>query len=180
MSHLAIYKDDNPEQVIFASSSGIEISEKLETLGVRFERWVANKSLDGDILLAYANDIERLKSEYGYQSVDVVSLKPDNEQKTALRQKFLAEHTHSENEVRFFVAGSGMFYLHIENNIYMLLCEVGDLISVPANARHWFDMGENPDFTCIRLFTSKDGWAADYTGDNIAEKFPKFEQKEAA
>ncbi len=181
MSSLSIYNDSNPEAVIFETTQYSVISEKLGVLGVCFERWETKVlSNDDDMLLAYASDIERLKSENGYQSEDVVSLKPDNEKKSELRNKFLSEHTHSEDEVRFFVEGSGMFYLHVENKIYMVLCEAGDLISVPANAKHWFDMGESPGFTCIRLFTSKDGWAADYTGDNIADTFPKFEIEEKA
>ena len=174
MGNLTIYQDNNPKQPIFETADGATISEQLDMIGVRFERWKTNVPPDSDILQAYAADIERLKSEYGYQSVDVVSLKPDHEKKSELRNKFLSEHTHSEDEVRFFVAGSGMFYLRVNGKVYMVLCESGDLISVPANANHWFDMGENPDFTCIRLFTSKDGWVANYTGDDIADNFPKF------
>jgi len=47
---------------------------------------------------------------------------------------------------------------------------------VPANTTHWFDMGENPHFTCIRLFTTADGWVADFTGSDIATKFPTLDQ----
>ena len=37
---------------------------------------------------------------------------------------------------------------------------------------HWFDMGENPDFKCIRLFTTENGWVGDFTGSEIATRFP--------
>ncbi len=40
-------------------------------------------------------------SPKGYQSWDVISLRADNPQKEALREKFLNEHTHGEDEVRF-------------------------------------------------------------------------------
>ncbi len=56
-----------------------------------------------------------------------------------------------------------------------MLCEEGDLISVPAGTRHWFDMGPNPRFTAIRLFTNADGWIANFTGDTIADRFPRHE-----
>ena len=36
---------------------------------------------------------------------------------TAARSKFLAEHRHAEDEVRFFVAGRGCFYLHLEPEV---------------------------------------------------------------
>jgi 1,2-dihydroxy-3-keto-5-methylthiopentene dioxygenase len=106
----------------------------------------------------------------------VVSLQPDHPQKTAFREKFLAEHIHEDFEVRFFVDGKGLFYLHIGDKVYAVLCERGDLISVPANTTHWFDMGENPCFKCIRLFTIPEGWVATFTGSDIAASFPTFDQ----
>ena len=74
-----------------------------------------------------------------------------------------------------FVDGAGLFTLHVEDRVYEVLCERGDLISVPAGTRHWFDMGPNPSFCAVRLFTSPDGWAADFTGEDIAERFPRLE-----
>ena len=68
-----------------------------------------------------------------------------------------------------------MFYLHIESKVFAVLCEQGDLISVPANTTHWFDMGGAPNFTAIRLFTNPEGWIANYTGDAIASQFPKYD-----
>ena len=52
---------------------------------------------------------------------------------------------------------------------------VGDLISVPAGTKHWFDMGIDPEFTAIRLFTNSEGWVAEFTGDMIAQRFPKLD-----
>jgi 1,2-dihydroxy-3-keto-5-methylthiopentene dioxygenase len=109
----------------------------------------------------------------GFQSVDVISLTPEHPDKDVLRQKFLNEHTHSDDEVRFFVEGEGLFYLHFDSAVYGVLCEKGDLISVPANTKHWFDMGPMPCFKCIRLFTSPDGWVANATGDDIADSYPR-------
>ena len=128
------------------------------------------------ILTAYADSIDKLKQQYGFQSVDVIKLKPDHPEKDAFRHKFLAEHIHGDFEVRFFVEGCGLFYLHVDDNVYAVLCEQGDLISVPANTKHWFDMGEAPRFTCIRLFTTPDGWVADFTGSEIAKTFPTLDQ----
>jgi 1,2-dihydroxy-3-keto-5-methylthiopentene dioxygenase len=105
----------------------------------------------------------------------VVSLTADNPHKTAFREKFLNEHTHSEDEVRFFVDGKGLFSLHIENQVFEVLCTRSDLISVPANTRHWFDMGENPNFIAIRFFNNPEGWVANFTGSDIASKFSRLE-----
>jgi 1,2-dihydroxy-3-keto-5-methylthiopentene dioxygenase len=113
-------------------------------------------------------------AQKGYQAVDVISLAPDHPQKDALRQKFLNEHRHSEDEVRFFVAGQGLFSLHLDDRVYEVLCEKGDLIGVPDNTRHWFDMGPNPNFVAIRIFTNPAGWVADFTGSDIAQQFPRL------
>ena len=91
------------------------------------------------------------------------------------REKFLAEHTHSEDEVRFFVEGRGAFYLRLDGNVHVVVCERGDLLGVPAGTRHWFDMGTNPEFTALRFFRDPEGWVGHFTGDDIATRFPTFD-----
>lgn len=180
MSALTVYAENQPgsgETVTDFSS----IQDKLNSIGVQFERWTANCELAPDadqeaIIAAYRNSIEQLKQQYGFQSVDVVGLNPDHPDKEAFRQKFLAEHVHDDFEVRFFIEGRGLFYLHVNGKIYAVLCEKGDLISVPAHTTHWFDMGERPSFKCIRLFTTPEGWVASFTGSEIAKSFPTFDQ----
>ena len=180
MSALTVFADKDSSSVLVNSNDQAAIADELEKIGVRFEQWQASAPIDGastqdDVLLAYKEDIDRLSTEYGYQSADVVSLTADNPAKDEMRKKFLDEHTHSEDEVRFFVRGNGVFYLHVQEKVYAVFCEQGDLISVPANTTHWFDMGANPNFTAIRLFTNPDGWVANFTGDPIASNFPKYE-----
>jgi len=180
MSELKIYADDDAGKATVCSDDHAEIAALLSAKGVRFERWattadvVAGDSQD-EIIAAYRNDIDRLIAADGYQTVDVVSLTADHPEKEALRSKFLAEHTHSEDEVRFFVDGQGLFALHVEAAVYEVLCEKGDLISVPANTPHWFDMGPNPHFVAIRLFNNPDGWVARFSGSKIAERFSRLE-----
>lgn len=179
MSELKIYAD-NDAQVAETHTDYAVISGLLQAQGVRFERWEAAAPLAADatadeVIAAYHTDIERLMQENGFQSVDVISLTPAHPDKAMLRQKFLNEHTHSEYEVRFFVDGQGLFYLHLGDKVYTVLCEKGDLISVPAGATHWFDMGANPRFKAIRLFTNPEGWVANFTGSDIAGRFPLLE-----
>jgi 1,2-dihydroxy-3-keto-5-methylthiopentene dioxygenase len=180
MSTLTIYKDDRSGQAQTIRDHAA-IAGKLQEVGVQFERWQANQPLAQDadqaaVLSAYQEAIDRLNKQYGFKSIDVVSLQPDNPKKDEFRQKFLAEHTHADFEVRFFVDGSGLFYLHIQDKVYMVLCEKGDLISVPANTTHWFDMGDKPYFKCIRFFTTPEGWVGNFTGSEIAKSFPSYDQ----
>ena len=179
MSQLTIYSDTDTT-VLETRSDGAAIAARLDQAGVLFERWATPHALADDadqdaILSAYANSVQRLKDLYSFQSADVISLKPDHPDKDALRAKFLDEHTHSEYEVRFFVRGKGVFYIHKDSKVFTVLCEQGDLISVPANTTHWFDMGPAPDFTCIRLFTTPEGWVANFTGNPIAQNYPRFD-----
>lgn len=177
MSGLTIFTDTQPTQVLWQSSDGQEIQQQLAQVGVRFERWHAECELGENpepavVIAAYQHEISRLVAEKGYQCWDVMSMHPTHPQREVLREKFLAEHTHAEDEVRFFVEGMGLFCLHLEGRIFQVLCERNDLISVPANTRHWFDMGSAPHFTAIRLFDNPSGWIAHFTGDNIAEAYP--------
>ena len=180
MSQLRIFAHDSPDTVILETVEQAEIARELGDAGVRFERWEANARLapgeaQDKILEAYAAEIERLKHEEGYQAVDVVSMWPDHPEREAARRKFLDEHTHAEDEVRFFVRGKGLFSLHIGDRVFEVLCERGDLIGVPANTAHWFDMGPKPEFTAIRIFNNPEGWVAHFTGSDIAGRFDRLE-----
>lgn len=179
MSALTVF-DETGNKTDDTVTDVARIASELESIGVQFERWEANQPLADDadqeaVLAAYQTWIERLNERYGFQSIDVVSLNPGHPDKAAMRQKFLAEHTHSDFEVRFFVDGKGLFYLHVNAKVYVVLCEQGDLISVPADTTHWFDMGANPDFTCIRFFTAPDGWVGEFSGSDIATRFVDFD-----
>ncbi len=184
MTALTVYPD-NQAKLGETTTDFAAIKTRLNAIGVQFERWTANCEFAADadqdaVLAAYSESVDRLKQQYNFQSVDVASLNPDHPEKAEFRQKFLAEHIHADFEVRFFVEGRGLFSLHVGYKIYAVLCEQGDLISVPANTPHWFDMGAYPSFKCIRLFTTVDGWVADFTGSDIAKSFPTLDQYVAA
>lgn len=177
MSGLTIFSDNDAETPLWQSRDAEEIRAQLNAQGVRFERWEADRDLGAapdaqSVIAAYQHAIDRLVQEKGYQSWDVISIRPDNPQKEAMRGKFLNEHTHGEDEVRFFVEGAGLFCLHIGDKVYQVLCEKNDLISVPAGTPHWFDMGSQPCFTAIRIFDNPEGWIAQFTGNDIAGAYP--------
>ncbi|MEP7184200.1 MAG: acireductone dioxygenase [Rhodanobacter sp.] len=179
MSRLRIFDESRPQSPLAVLDEHVSIAEALSKIGVRFEQWEASQPIEPgasqeQVITAYRGDIDRLMADKGYQAVDVISLTPDHPDRTTLREKFLSEHTHSEDEVRFFVAGSGQFTLHVDGKVYDILCEQGDLIGVPDGTRHWFDMSESPYFVAIRLFTNKDGWVANFTGDTVAGRFPRM------
>lgn len=182
MSRLRIFEEAEPAAPVFVSSEQAAIADALRTIGVRFEQWQATQPIapgapPDAVLQAYRRDVDRLIAENGFRTVDVVSIAPDHPDREAMRRKFLDEHFHQEDEVRFFVAGAGLFTLHVADKVYEILCEAGDLIGVPDGATHWFDMGEAPYFVAIRFFTEPDGWVGHFTGSDIAQRFPRYESE---
>ncbi len=184
MSRLRIFQHDDPARPLSVTEDRAGIAQGLQPIGVRFEQWQAAQPVrpgasPEEVMAAYRADIDRIVAENGFRTVDVVSIAPDNPNREVMRAKFLDEHFHKEDEVRFFVAGSGLFSLHVDDKVYEVRCEQGDLIGVPDSTTHWFDMGPEPSFVAIRFFTEPDGWVGHFTGTDIAQRFPRYQPGEA-
>ncbi|MGO3005394.1 MAG: cupin, partial [Halomonas sp.] len=113
MSQLKVFADQNPNDALVDTCDGEQIKAELNRVNVLFERWatpgeIASDATQDDILALYQDDIKRLKAQGGYQTVDVLHMVPTHPEKDAMRQKFLNEHRHHEDEVRFFVKGQGL------------------------------------------------------------------------
>jgi 1,2-dihydroxy-3-keto-5-methylthiopentene dioxygenase len=180
MTSLTLYDDRPPHGARETIGDRAAIVAALTPTGVTLEHWSADAPLpdtpqDADIFATYAEQVETLMLRGNYQSRDVVRLTPDHPQRAEMRAKFLAEHVHDDDEVRFFVEGGGLFYIRHAGTVHALECRAGDLIVLPAGTVHWFDTGERPLFTAIRLFTTPDGWVARFTGDEIAKAIPLYE-----
>jgi 1,2-dihydroxy-3-keto-5-methylthiopentene dioxygenase len=160
MTVLTMFDEEGGERL--RTEDAAEIARLLGGIGVRFER-------------RQAEGLEAALREEGYTTIDTVSVTPDHPDRETMRGKFLSEHRHAEDEVRFFIDGSGLFTLREQGHVYAVLCTAGDLISVPAGMRHWFDMGPQPSFTAMRFFRTPEGWVGDFTGDPIADRFPRLE-----
>lgn len=158
-------------------SDPAEIKKYLNERGVFFDQWEANCELrkeatQEEVLSAYQHVLEPYMNANGYRTSDVINIYPGIENYDAIRAKFLSEHTHSEDEVRFFVEGEGLFWFNLEgSDVFNVRCQAGDLISVPEGCKHWFDAGEVPNVKAIRIFIDMSGWVPNYTGSGIEEKF---------
>ena len=159
MSVLKVYSEVDP--------NSLEVFESFED--------IKDDSTQDEVLKSYEVEVYNLMKNKGFLTADVISLNPSVESHPELRKKFLNEHTHSEDEARFFIDGQGLFCIHENSKVYAMLCTKEDLINVPAGTKHWFDMGPNPFFKCIRMFTNKEGWVAQFTGSTIADNFPRLE-----
>ena len=166
----------------YVSTHEEEIRTYLNTRGIIFERWAAQAELSrdasqDDVLAAYDHALGPYMKKHGYQTADVIRVHPELSNLDAIRGKFLDEHTHSEDEVRFFVEGKGAFWFNLdtgpEQPVFCLVCEAGDFISVPAGVKHWFDMGAQPLVTAIRVFSNQEGWVPSYTHSGISQRYNK-------
>ena len=186
VSRLSIFPDHPPDvgstfsEPVLVSDDPQTIQQELHGRGIGFERWPVRSSVpqgadQATVLQAFSADVKRVMTEAGHASVDVLRVTPSHPDRTSLRRRFLGEHTHAEDEVRFFVEGRGLFCLHIGREVLAVLCEQDDLIHIPAGTRHWFDMGEQPQFCVLRFHGTNAEWLATFTGDPIAERFPTLE-----
>jgi 1,2-dihydroxy-3-keto-5-methylthiopentene dioxygenase len=185
MSLLTVWNETDPTTTLLQTTKPSEIAAELKTLGVSFDQWpvidLPQDAAQDDLLAAYGAEVEKISTEQGYIKVDVVRLHNSGQSDwreiaDGARAKFLNEHKHDDDEVRFFVEGAGVFYLHLNGKVYAVLCEAGDLMSVPEGTTHWFDMGTEPSFAAIRFFHDDDGWIGDFTGSDISSKFADFDQ----
>ena len=152
-----------------------EIREFLKPFSISYEKWdvegrVGPEATNEEILDAYAPEIERLKEQGGFVTADVINVTPETPGLEDMLAKFNKEHTHSEDEVRFTIKGSGLFHIHPDNApVFSIQVESGDLISVPTGTQHWFDLCDDRTIRCIRLFENTSGWTPHYV-DNPVHK----------
>jgi 1,2-dihydroxy-3-keto-5-methylthiopentene dioxygenase len=154
-----------------------EIASVLASHGIDYERWTPAHSVSEtapaeEILQAYSREIETLKARGGYVSADVIDVTPSTPGIEEMLAKFNREHWHEEDEVRFIIAGHGLFHIHAKTGAVLAIeVEAGDLIRVPRGTLHWFNLCADRSIRAIRLFQDTAGWAPHYTDSGVDEKF---------
>jgi 1,2-dihydroxy-3-keto-5-methylthiopentene dioxygenase len=153
------------------------IAAFLATYGIDFERVPERAGAPADapvdvILAAYSDKIDALKARGGYVTADVIDVKPETPGLDAMLARFSAEHWHDEDEVRYIVAGRGVFHIHPPAaNVFAIEVEAGDLIRVPRGTHHWFDLCADRRIRAIRLFQDPSGWTPHYTQSGSDQQF---------
>src|SRR5882724_3563895 len=145
--------------------------------GIDYERWTPNANVEDGasadaILAAYAGKIDELKAKGGYVTADVIDVKPETPGLEAMLAKFSSEHWHDEDEVRFIIAGHGLFHIHAKAGpVIAIEVEAGDLIRVPRGTWHWFNLCADRRIRAIRLFQDMAGWTPIYTESGVDQGF---------
>ena len=154
-----------------------EIVRYLAGSGIEYDHWASDYEVPADappeeILRAYAKEIDAMKARGGYVTADVIDVNPRTPGLEAMLAKFNQEHWHSENEVRFIVAGRGLFHIHPKDDAVIAIeVEAGDLISIPRGTWHWFDLCSDRRIRAIRLFQDTAGWTPHYTSSGVDQNF---------
>lgn len=140
--------DDAPGEAITA--------ERLNSEGVLYQALPLEAG-------GYQPALDALKTEAGYIEQDQVELLPDNPKLDEICAKFIDEHLHDDDEVRFVLEGAGVFDIRSSDDRWMrVTVEAGDLIVVPAGRYHRFFLTDAKHIRCVRLFKDASGWVPTY------------------
>ena len=154
-----------------------EVRDYLAGMGIDYERWESPAHLPSDasaeqVLSAYGEQVEKLKRLGGYVTADVIDVNADTPGLDTMLAKFNIEHRHDEDEVRYIVAGRGLFHIHPQKGpVVAIEVEAGDLIRVPRGTLHWFDLCGDRRIRAIRLFQDKAGWTPHYTSSGVDRNY---------
>jgi 1,2-dihydroxy-3-keto-5-methylthiopentene dioxygenase len=163
---------DNNERIENQS----EVEAYLNSQEVIYEKWDIEKLPQNlrenytltdeekeEVLQTFQSEINDISERRGYVTSDVISLSDATPNLDELLKNFLAEHHHTDDEVRFIVSGHGIFAIEGPNGRFFdVELEPGDLISVPENYRHYFTLQEDRKVVAVRIFKSKEGWVPIY------------------
>jgi 1,2-dihydroxy-3-keto-5-methylthiopentene dioxygenase len=152
-----------------------EIRASLAQLGIDYESWsldrVPAEATAEQVLEAYGDEIDAMKQRGGYVTADVIDVNPATPNLEAMLARFDKEHTHSEDEVRFILAGRGVFFLHIGEKVVSVEVGPGDMLRVPRGTTHWFTLCEDRRIRAIRWFQDTTGWTPHYTDSGVDQGY---------
>ena len=132
---------------------------------------VAEDCSGKEVLAAYRVEIDEMKQRGGYVTADVMDVNAQTPNLEAMLARFDKEHTHSEDEVRFILAGRGIFFLVLDESVVSVEVHPGDMLRVPRGTRHWFTLCEDRRIRAIRWFQDTTGWTPHYTGSGIDQGY---------
>lgn len=155
------------------------IQARLGKLGITLKRWPApedsraralldqqalNDAEKEDLLKSVDNRFEELKRDKGYATRDMVVIHEAIPGLADMLAKFDKIHLHTDDEVRYILAGKGYFgFVEPDGKQFLLEVAAGDYINVPANAEHWFEMKDSKRIKAVRYFIDTKGWTPVYT-----------------
>nr|WP_256837197.1 acireductone dioxygenase [Pseudomonas oleovorans] len=177
MSSLAVYQHTSPELPNKILNHADDIASTLAAAGIDYRQVELPAALRPGCELAefdaaYGLWLQAFMGKEGYVQQELFNLQRNHPQKLELRARHLDEQSQSTASAWLFLGGFAQLSLHLDDHVYMLQGEKGDLLSLPAGTRYWFDLGEEPHALVVRLSASED--APVRTDDDIASRFARL------
>ncbi|MGB3754897.1 MAG: cupin domain-containing protein [Rivularia sp. (in: cyanobacteria)] len=111
---------------------------------------------------------QELATTAGYRERDLIVLHSSVPKLDAMLSKFDRTHTHADPEVRYIIAGEGIFgFVRPDGSQVELRVQPEDYINVPSGVEHWFYLTSSRQIKAVRYFTNTEGWVPDYTNTQI-------------
>lgn len=152
----AWYMDDSDENQRLHHHRSPEEYVSLDRLA---ELGVLSWRLDAD---NYENDdkLKTIREDRGYSYTDIIEVCPEKlpnyEEKI---KSFFEEHLHTDEEIRYCLAGSGYFDVRDCNESWIRVwLKKGGLIVLPAGIYHRFTLDSNNYIKAMRLFVGEPVW----------------------
>ncbi|MFD2471919.1 cupin [Amycolatopsis silviterrae] len=165
MTLLTVWPDDQPRHVLLRTEDTGAIVAELARIGAGFARWPVDGGglAEAELLARYQERVDARIAGPGYHAVDVLVGEPG-----------LVERSANGAEDRFFAQGSAVWYLHAGREVHAVLCEPGDVLTIPAHVRHWHDGGARPDHVTIRVRHPAEAARGALPGAVEPGAFPRF------
>jgi 1,2-dihydroxy-3-keto-5-methylthiopentene dioxygenase len=160
----------------------VDIDRELAPLNIQLQQWpVGNNpqllailnqqqlsTADQNSVLSYLDHyFEQLQAK-GYQSRDLIAIHAALPGLDEMLAKFDRCHTHADDEVRYIVAGEGVFgFVRPDKSQVELTVQAAEYINVPAGTEHWFYLTPSRRVIAIRYFIDTSGWTPEYTDTPI-------------
>lgn len=160
-----------------------KVRDFLAGINIVYEYWepiadLSHNASNEEVLIAYSKLINELKRRGGYVTADVITVNKNTPGLDAMLAKFNIEHRHDEDEVRYILSGRGLFHIHSQqqqqqqrDQVVAIEVDAGDLICIPRDTLHWFDLCGDRKIRAIRLFQNVSGWTPHYTHSAIDRKY---------
>lgn len=172
--------------VFHASSPGLpnkvlthldDIANTLAQAGLTFshtpiELRVRPGGSDAHVLDACRVHLDQLMVRHGSAACRLINRDGVDAAQADLR----AEHVIASDEVFAVVTGRALLAVRVEDWVYSVVCEKGDQLLVPAGARRWIELGDNPFCVAVRLTKDEQGAQLAFTGDESARLFAGIDE----
>jgi 1,2-dihydroxy-3-keto-5-methylthiopentene dioxygenase len=159
-----------------------DIQRELAPLNIQLQQWPVGDrpqlqallnqdsltDAEKEEILGYLDQYFGELQKIGYRSRDLISIHPQIPGLDEMLAKFDRCHTHADDEVRYIVAGAGIFgFVRPDSSQIELTVEAEEYINVPAGTEHWFYLTEQRRVKAIRYFVDTTGWVPLYTDTPI-------------